>query len=72
MNRFLGSKSGKPKVAAPTLGEVSTQQQGRIDELQGRIGKLDTELVKYREQVPIPTSPRSPPPRILGFGGEAW
>lgn len=51
MHRFLGSKGGAPKAAAPTLTEVSTQQATRIEELQGRIRKLDAELVKYREQM---------------------
>ena len=33
------------------MTEVSAQQAGRIEELQGRVRKLDAELVKYREQM---------------------
>ena len=47
MNRFLGSS--KPKAPAPTLGDQQGLQQKRIDDLQGRVRKLDSELVKYRE-----------------------
>jgi charged multivesicular body protein 5 len=49
MNRFLGSS--KPKAPAPTLGDQQGLQQKRIDDLQGRVRKLDSELVKYREQL---------------------
>ena len=49
MHRFLGSS--KPKAPAPTLGDTQAAQQKRIDDLQGRVRKLDSELVKYREQL---------------------
>jgi|EP01049_Picozoa_sp_SAG25_P012450 hypothetical protein len=51
MHRFLGSKSGKAKPEAPSISDVTAGQAKRIEELRGRIGKLDSELVKYREQM---------------------
>ena len=49
MNRFLGSK--KDKAPPKTMGDVQGGQQKRIDDLQKRVRALDSELVKYREQL---------------------
>lgn len=49
MHRFLGSS--KPKAPAPSMADQQGLQQKRIDDLQGRVRKLDAELVKYREQL---------------------
>ena len=40
--RFFGTE--KPKAPAPSLDDVSTRAQGRVGELDEKIGKLDAEV----------------------------
>jgi len=47
--RFFGG--AKPKVAGPSLEELSGNVDKRIQTLDERIKRLDGELFKYREQM---------------------
>eukprot|EP00048_Salpingoeca_helianthica_P014560 m.222311 g.222311 ORF g.222311 m.222311 type:complete len:226 (-) comp16000_c0_seq1:25-702(-) len=49
MNRLFGS--GKPKAPAPTLGDVIGNAESRSELLEKKIGKLDQELVKFKDQM---------------------
>jgi len=49
MQRFFGS--GKPKAPAPTLTDVIANADGRAESVEKKIGKLDAELKKYKDQM---------------------
>ena len=49
MNRLFGK--GKPKEPPPNLQDCITNVDGRADNIEKKIQRLDAELVKYRDQM---------------------
>ncbi|KAG6880172.1 hypothetical protein C0992_004624 [Termitomyces sp. T32_za158] len=49
MNRFFGSSA--PKKPKPTLQDAITSIDGRVASIEVKVKKLDTELVRYKEQL---------------------
>lgn len=49
MHRLFGKK--KPDVPAPTLDDASNSMTRRGNDIDGKIAKLDAELLKYKQQL---------------------
>ena len=52
MHRLFGKKVEKPPAApAPSLSDASSSMNTRIEGLDKKIKELDTELLRYKEQL---------------------
>ena len=49
MNRIFGTS--KPAAPKPTLQDAISKTDGRVDSVTVKIRKLDTELLRYKEQM---------------------